>query len=238
MSRAEPDTVPSQPRLVRAIRDAGVDFYYNVWAFLGANVLIGALLLAALYGSLLLGPWLLALAALVAVPAAGTMRMATRLRRDGHTDLGDFAEVLRHPGRIVLPGALQLAIGVVLIVDVAVALGWGGWLGTLLLVGALYGLAAWWAVAVIAWPILLDPHRNGRPTRACLRLALVTLLVYPIRVITLAVTSGLFLIVAAILIAPILTFAVSLAWLAVAGYVLPLVDRVESRLGQAQERKP
>ena len=77
------------------MRDAAVDFYYNGWAFLGANVAFGAVLLAALYGSLYVGPWLLAARGGLVVPAAGTMRMATRLRRDGHTDLGDFAEVLR-----------------------------------------------------------------------------------------------------------------------------------------------
>ncbi len=217
------------PRLRRAIRDAAMDFYYNGWAFLGANVAFGAVLLGALYGSLFVSPWLLVLVAALVVPAAGTMRMATRLRRDGHTDLGDFAEPLGH-GRILLLGLAQLFVSVVLAADIAIALSWGSWIGVVLLVGAAYGIVTLWVLSIVAWPILLDPRRDAAPIRSRLRLAVVTVLLEPRRVAGLALASALVLGAATLLLAPILTVAVSFTWLAIAGYVLPLVDDVESRL--------
>ena len=230
MSRAEPDAVAAPPRLRRAARTAAVDFYYNAWPFLGANVAFGLVLLGAFYGSVLIGPWLLLLVAASVVPAAGTMRMATRLRRDGHTDLGDFAEVMRGRGRILLLGVAQLAIGLVLAIDVAIALAWGSWVGTILLVGAVYGIALLWALAVVAWPILLDPARDALSIRTRLRLAFLVVLLEPRRVAGLAVVGGLVLLASTLLIAPVLTFSVSFVWLLAAGYALPLSDAVEARL--------
>jgi hypothetical protein len=234
VSRAEPEAVAAPPRLRRAARTAAVDFYYNAWPFLGANVVFGLVLLAAFYGSVLIGPWLLLLVAASVVPAAGTMRMATRLRRDGHTDLGDFAEVLRGRGRILLLGVAQLAIGLVLAIDVAIALAWGSWIGTILLVGAVYGIALLWAVAVVAWPILLDPAHDAVSIRARLRLAFLVVLLEPRRVAGLAIAGGLVLLASTLLIAPVLTFSVSYVWLLAAGYALPLADGVAARLENAE----
>jgi hypothetical protein len=234
VSRAEPEAVAAPPRLRRAARTAAVDFYYNAWPFLGANVAIGLVLLAAFYGSIFIGPWLLLLVAASVVPAAGTMRMATRLRREGHTDLEDFAEVLHGRGRILLLGVAQLAIGLVLAVDVAIALAWGSWVGTILIVGAAYGIAVLWAIVVIAWPILLDPARDAIPIRARLRLAVLIVLLEPRRVAGLAIVAGLVLLVSTLLIAPVLTFSVSFVWLLVAGYALPLADAVAARIENAE----
>jgi hypothetical protein len=230
VSRADPEGVGAPPPLRRAVRRAAGDFYYNAWPFLGANVALGIVLLAAFYGSVLLGPWLLILVAIAVVPAAGTMRMATRLQRAGHTDLGDFAEVLRGRGRILLLGVAQLLIGMVLAIDVAIALAWGSWIGTILLFGAAYGIAVLWAVAVVAWPILLDPARDALTIRARLRLAFLVVLIEPRRVAGLALVAALVLGVSTVLIAPILTFSVSFVWLMLAGYALPLADAVEARL--------
>jgi len=234
VSRAEPAAAAAPPRLRRTLRAAAVDFYYNAWPFLGANVAIGILLLAAFYGSGLIGPWFLLLIGFAVVPAAGTMRMATRLRRYGHTDLGDFAEVFRGRGPILLLGLAQLAITLVLAIDVAIALAWGSWIGTILLVGAIYGLAMLWAVAVIAWPIVLDPAHDSMPIRARLRLAVVVVFLEPRRVAGLALVAGLVLLVSTLLIAPILTFSVAFVWLMLAGYALPLADAVEARLEQTE----
>jgi uncharacterized membrane protein YesL len=230
VSRAEPEGVAAPPRLRRAIRRAAAGFYDNAWPFLGANVAFGIVLLAAFYGSVLIGPWFLLLFGVAVVPAAGTMRMATRLHRVGHTDLGDFAEVLRGRGRILLLGVAQLAISVVLAVDVAVALAWGSWIGTILLVGAAYGIALLWAVAVVAWPILLDPERDAVPIRARLRLAFLVVLLEPRRVAGLAIVAGIVLLASTVLIAPILTFSMAFVWLMLAGYSLPLADAVQARL--------
>jgi hypothetical protein len=211
------------------MRDAATDFYFNGWAFLGANAAIGAVLLAAVYGALYVSAWLLLLAAAAVVPAAGTMRMAARLRRDGHTGIGDLAEV-RHLGRILLLGLAELIVAVVLVVNVTIALAWGSWLGVTLLVGAVYGAIALWALSVVAWPILLDPARDASPIRGRLRLAILVLFLEPRRVGGLALVSGLILAASAVLIAPFLTVSVSFVWLAISGFVLPRVDAVEARL--------
>jgi hypothetical protein len=211
------------------MRDAASDFYYNGWPFLIANVAVTGVVLLAVYGSLYAGPWFLLLAAVAVVPAAGTMRMATRLRRDGHTDLGDFAEV-RHRGRILLLGLAELAVAVVLVVDIAIALSLGSWLGVVLLIGSAYGAVVLWALSLVAWPILLDPTRDSMPIRARLRLAVLVLFVHGRRVGILAVVSALLLVVSTLLVAPVLTVAVSFVWLLAAGLGLVLADDVEARL--------
>jgi len=220
--------VPPSPRLRRALRDAASDFYFNSWRFLGANFVMGALLLLILFGAVAT-PWALLLVALLVPPAAGTMRMATRLIRDGHADLGDFGEAIRRPWPVFALGLIQLAVIGVLVVDVVVAGSWQAWVGTFLAASAAYGLFVVWAFAIVAWPLLLDPVRDAEPVRSRLRLAIVVLLAHPVRLGLFALGVAGFLLVAGILIAPIITFAVGLAWLAIARYVLPIADRVEGR---------
>lgn len=174
-------------------------------------------------------PWGLLLVVLLVLPAAGTMRMATRLVRDFHTDLGDFAEVVRHPWPALGVGLAQLAVTVVLVGDILIAAAWRSWPGTFLLIGALYALIALWTYAVVAWPLLLDPERDAEGVRSRLRLALVLFLVHPVRIGLFALLIGALLVLATFVIMPVLTFAVGLLWLAIARYVLPLADRIEGR---------
>ncbi|MGH2428332.1 MAG: hypothetical protein ACRDGV_05520 [Candidatus Limnocylindria bacterium] len=228
MSRAEPRSVPPPPRLWRVLREAASDFYFNSWRFLGANILLGMLVVTFLLASLAT-PWGLLLAVLLVLPAAGTMRMATRLIRDFHTDLGDFVEVVRRPWPVLGIGLAQLAVTVVLVGDILIAGAWGTWPGTFLLVGAMYGLVVLWAVAVVAWPLLLDPERDGEGVRTRLRLALVILLTHPVRTGGFTLLMGALLLASALLIAPLITFAVGVIWLAIARWVLPVADRVEGR---------
>jgi hypothetical protein len=211
-----------------ALREAVSDFYFNSWRFLGANILLGALIVAFAVASLAT-PWGLLLVVLLVLPAAGTMRMATRLVRDFHTDLGDFAEVVRRPWPVLGVGLAQLVVTVVLVGDILIAAAWGSWPGTFLLIGALYALVALWTYAVVAWPLLLDPERDAEGVRPRLRLALVVLLVHPVRLGLFALLIGALLALATIVIMPVLTFAVGLLWLAIVRYVLPLADRVEQR---------
>ena len=229
MSRAEPEGV-APPRLRRAIRRAAVDFYYNAWPFLGANVAFGIVLLAAFYGSILIGPGSFSSWGSPSSPPPARCGWRRASIAYGHTDLGDFAEVLRGRGRILLLGMAQLAITVVLAIDVAVALAWGSWIGTILLVGAVYGLALLWAVAVSR---LADPARSGARRDADPRPAapgVLVLLLEPRRVAGLALVAGVVLLASTVLIAPILTFSLAFVWLMLAGYALPLADAVQARL--------
>ena len=205
----EQRVVPPPPRLGAVIREAASDFYYNGWRFFGGNLAFGGMLLVILWLSLG-SPWFLPLLFVLAVPAAGIMRMAAQVERIGHTDLDEFTGVLRRPWRVLVLGLLQFALTALLVADIAIGVAWGSWPGTLLLVTAVYGIVVFWCFAVVAWPIVLDPERDGEPVRARLRLALVVLLVHPFRIGGVAILAGIVLGVATFLVAPILTFAVSL----------------------------
>jgi len=220
--------VPPPPRLWRVLRESTSDFYFNSWRFLGANILIGALLVVTLFvaawhpAGLLLGTLLL-------FPAMGTMRMATRLVRDFHTDLGDFADAVRRPWPLLGVGLVQLAMLVVLVGDILIAAAWRSWAGTLLLVGAGYGLLAVWTYALVAWPLLLDPERDRESLGTRLRLAFVVILVHPVRIGLFGLLVAGLLAVSTALVAPILTFSVGVVWIAIARFILPVADRIEGR---------
>jgi uncharacterized membrane protein YesL len=228
VSRAERRVVPPPPRLGRVVREAIGDFAYNSWRFLGANLLVGTVLVIV---ALLTVETPLALALTLAAvpPAAGLMRMATRLVRDGHADFGDVTEVLRAPWRALGVGAAQLLLTLVLLADVRIGAGIDAWVGTFVMVSALYGLLVGWVYAAVLWPILLDPERDADPLRARLRLALVVLVAHPLRLGGVLLLFGALLLLSALVIAPLLTFSVALVWLAIARYVLPVADRIEGR---------
>lgn len=228
MSRAERRTVPRLPRLRHVLREAVTDFYFHSWSFLGANLILGAIVMAVIVLSSIL-PLALLVAALLPLPAAGIMRMATRLLRDYRTDLGDFADVMRRPWPVLGIGLAQLGLTVVLIGDALIAAAWRSWPGTILLVGAGYGLLALWTFALVAWPLIMDPERDAVPIRPRLRLALVVILLHPARIGGFALLMGVVVALSGVLIAPLLTFMVAIVWLAVARWVLPIADRVEGR---------
>lgn len=212
----------------RVLREAVSDFFYNSWRFLAANLILGLVLV--LTGLTSVASPVALLLVLLAVPvAAGMMRMATRLIRDGHTDFGDFTEILRRPWRVLALGAAQLAVTAVLVADISIASAWQSWPGTFLAVSAGYGLAVLWAFALVAWPLLLDPERDIEGVRPRLRTAFVVMVAHPLRIVLFALLMGGLLLVATVAIAPIITFAVGLAWLAIARYVLPIADRIEGR---------
>lgn len=228
MSKAEPAPAPALPRPGAVVRSAVRDLYDNSWRFLGANVLVGVLLLVV---ALLAvgGLAALALLPLVAVPAAGMMRMAARLVRERHADFSDVTDVLRHPGRSLLLAVVQCLVLVVLLVDMRLGTLLGGFGGTFLVVSAVYGVALWWAYAAALWPLVTDPARDGAPLGRLLRLALVVLVAHPVRIGGLLLVAGLLLAIATLLIAPVVTFAMALVWLLVAHAVLPVADRLEGR---------
>ena len=226
MSRAS--GVAGSPRVGATVRQAAVDLYYNFSSFIPANILFGIaliLVIGAVAGSPL--GWI---AILGLVPmTAGCMGLATSLIRDGHTDLGEFAAQLRRPWPALALGAVQIVLAAVLIVDLMVGDALGSTIGGILLLSALYGLAILWIYAVVAWPIVLDPVRNGEPMAARLRLAGMLVVAHPVRMAGFALLLGVFLGIATIAVAAIVTFALALACLVAARYVLPAADRLEGR---------
>jgi hypothetical protein len=227
VSRAEPQ-LPPAPRIGGVLRSAAEDFFYNSWRFLGGNLVLGLVLLAigmvAVYAPIAL----LALP-LAAAPAAGLMRMATVLVRDGHCDFGDMTAVMRRPLRWLVVGAVQVGLLAVLLVDMNAGAAIGGTLGAFVTVSALYGVLVWWLLALVTWPLLLDPVRDEEPIPARLKLAAMLLLAHPLRILAVGVLLAVFLVLSTISVAPLVTVSVAVAWLVAARYVLPAADRLEGR---------
>ena len=235
MSRAEERTLPPPPRVRRVLREAVGDLYYNSWRFLGANMLLGLMLIVivlAAVGS----AWALVLLPLAAVPAAGMMRMAAVLVRHGHADFSDVTDLIRRPWVALSIGTAQMLVALMLMVDMQLGAAIGSTVGLLLMITALYGLLIGWAYAAVAWPLLMDPERDGDPIAARLRLAALVLIAHPIRVGGFLLLVGVVLAASAVAIAPFLTFSVALAWLVIARFVLPVADRIEGRRTLPVER--
>lgn len=246
--------LPEAPTLRASLRRAAEDLYYNSWRFLGANLILGVVLVGV--ALLSVGTLIGLLGVVVAVPpAAGIMRMAVRMHREGHADFSDFSDAIRHPWRALLVGALQLVVLLVLLVDMLVGGAMGGTLGALLTVSALYGVLIWWIYALVLWPLLEDPLREAMPVRARLRLAALVLVAFPLRMLAAGVLLGALMLVSAVSVAPLVSIAVAFAWLVAAHHVLPLADRFERRAvaqeadeaadawparetGDAEERRP
>lgn len=217
------------PRVLGSFASGVVDFVDNAWRFLLANLLIGVLLVIM---SLVVGraPAGYLLAIPMILPVAGLMRMAIVQVRTGGARFSDFLAPMRHPWTLLGLGSLQLVITFVLWLDVFVGLGSGQLLLAVLSVGAVYLLLAIWSYAVVTWPILLDPLHDGEDIRSRLRLGLQVLLTHPMRVLAFALLSGILLAFATAAIGIVVTFGLSLIWLAVANFTLALTDRYEGRL--------
>lgn len=211
------------------MRGAAEDLYYNSFRFLGANLALGLVLVGIALVSV--GTLMGLVGLLVAVPpAAGIMRLATVLQRDGNVDFSDFTDALRHPWRRLAVGAVQLGVLLVLVVDALVGGALGGLAGAFLTVSALYGLLIWWLFGLVLWPLLEDPARDGEPLRARLRLATVLLVAFPLRLLGVGLLLGALILVSTLAVAPLVTIGVAFAWLVAARYVLPLADRFEGRV--------
>ena len=215
-------------RLGRIVRESAVDLYYSFSSLVPANVVFGVGLIALVFAmaNASLG-WVVAV---VVVPlAAGCMALATTLVRDGHTDLGEYAAVIRRPAPVLVLGALQLGVGLVLVVDLLVGAALGEVPGGIMLLSAVFGLVILWTYSVAAWPIVLDPWRRGEPIGARLRLALMLLVAQPVGLTAFALLLGAFLVVATVAFAAIASFGFAFACLVAARYVLPLADRLDGR---------
>jgi hypothetical protein len=212
----------------KTARQAAVDLYYNSTSLIPANVVFG-LALIAMTASVAISPWGWIVMIILVPLAAGCMAQATSVVRDGHTDLGTFVAILRKPWEPLTLGAIQIGLGAVLVVDLLVGVGIGGFVGSVLAISAVYGLVILWIYAVVAWPLVLDPRRRGETLGTRLRLAGTLLVARPIRMAFLALTIGLFIAISTVAVAAIVMFALALAFLFVARMVLPAADRLEGR---------
>jgi hypothetical protein len=224
-------------RLGGAIRASFSDYYFNSMRLVPANVvwgggLVGLVLVALVWplGGLLLLP-------LLALPTAGIFRLAARIVRVApDPGLRDVLWPYRHAtGSTIALGAALVAATVVLGTNLVAGIaGQGDLVGWALATLAAWGLVAIWAGALVAWPLVVDPVRDGQPLRAKLRLAAGVFLLHPARIGALAVFVALATVVSTILTAALLTISVAFIALVACRVVYPTADRLD--LAMAGER--
>ena len=217
-----------------ALRQALRDFYFNSWRLAPANLVWGAMLIAAF----LIGPLTPLGAALLiglAVPTAGLYRMGALIARGEPAAFSDFVGGMRRFG----PAALLVAGGAAILAfvfttNVLVGLGAGNPLGWFISALALWGDVGLVMLLTTVWPILVDPEREGLGLRQRLTLAGLAVIGRPIRVLVLTVVIVLVLAVSTVLFATLVIVSVAYVAIVSSRVVLPLVDEVEARLPEAR----
>ena len=222
--------------LGRAIRQAAVDFYYNSWRFVPANVAWALTLLAVLMLASLWAPAIVLLV-LLAPPLAGLHRMAARLARDEAASLSDFAEGTRRFGLHAIGiGAGAVILATVLSTNVIVGFGSDSPLGWFLGASAVYGLVALAMYLVALWPVLVDPNHEATRLRRRLQLAALVVLGRPVRLFVLTALIVAVLAVSTALLAGIVLVGVADTSLVATRWVLPAADQLEARFEAARAR--
>jgi len=231
MAAVPPPRTSARPSIPGALRASAVDFFYNSWRLVPANLAWGVGFVAiALLG--LSAPLLgLALVPLLALPTVGLFRIAALIARGEPVSLSDgFAAWRAYLGPALAAG---IAITVALVVagwDLAAGItsdamiGWA--LGTL----AAWGLILVAGLALAFWPLLVDPARADRPVRERIRLAGLLVVAFPARVVALVIVLAAVFVVSFVAFAALLTISVAYSALVACRWVLPAADRLEARL--------
>jgi hypothetical protein len=209
-----------------AVRLAASDFAFNTWRFIAANLVFGAGLIVLVVVALGWPP-AIALLPLLAVPLAGMHRMAALLARGEPTSISDFGDGMRRFGgpavgiaAAALLGGIILATNAVTGFTSAEPVGW--FMGAL----AVYGLIALAMFVVAAWPLLVDPARDGWHLRMRLRAAALLVLARPARLFALTALIAVLLVVSTVILGGIVLVTASYASLIATRWVLPAADQL------------
>ena len=211
------------------LRTAAEDLYYHGVRLVVGNLVWGicAVLTAFAVTRSILG--LIALAIMIPL-TAGLMGMATAVVRERSVVMSDFARPLRRRSwRLLVLGAAQFGLSVVVAFDLFLGLQIGGAFGLVMAIVAFYSGLALWVLAWTIWPIVTDPGRLDEPVRSGVRLGALLVLAHPIRMGLMALVLAVITVASTILAAAIITFAAAYLALVAAHYVLPSADRIEGR---------
>jgi len=220
----------------QAVRLAAVDFYYNSWRFVPANV-AWSIALPRRADALNKEHIAIVLAVLLAMPIAGMHRMAAQLARDEPAGLSDFVEGMRRFG-LRATGLLAVAamLAAVLVTNLFTGIGSDSPLGWFVGATALWGLVALAMFVVALWPVLVDPSREATPLRRRLQLAAMVVVGRPGRLFLLTALIAATLIASTALLGVIVLVGVAYASLLATRWVLPAVDELEARYEAARAR--
>jgi hypothetical protein len=219
-----------------AVRAAASDFYFNSIRFVAANVAWALCVLVVLFATAIWTPALL-LAVLLAAPLGGIHRMAALLARDEPASLEDFVTGTRRYGAQAAGIAASAAgIGAILVTNVVMGFTSDGPFGWFLGATAIYGLVALAMYLVAAWPVLVDPRRDGEPVLHKLQVAGLVVIGRPGRLLIVTVLILLILAASTVLLAGIALFGVAFASIVATRWVLPTADELETRFEAARAR--
>jgi hypothetical protein len=226
----EPDlAIPDPPQLGGALREAAVDFYFNSWRLVPANLIWGVLLLVVLGATAIWLP-LAALASLLAVPVVGIYRICALIHRGASVSFSDaITGMRRFGGSALLLGVAATFVAVAFMANISVGMSIGGVPGGVFSVLAAYGLLGLAMFLVAAWPIVVDPLREELSLRRRLRLAFLVIAARPGRMLLLTVVVVAILVASTVLFAALLTVSLAYVSLVTTRYVLPAADRLEGR---------
>jgi hypothetical protein len=221
----------ARPSIPGALRASAVDFFYNSWRLVPANLVWGVAFVAvALLG--LTAPLLaLVLVPLLALPTVGLFRIAALITRGGAVNLSDgFAAWRAYLGPALAAGLAVTVAVVVAAWDLVAGLTSDSVLGVALGTLAAWGLLLVAAVTLTFWPLLVDPARAERPVRDRLRLAGLVVVAYPLRVAALVIVLAVVGLASFVAFAALVTISVAYSALVACRWVLPAADRLEARL--------
>jgi hypothetical protein len=214
------DQPPRNPSLARAIREAFPRYVDEIVLFTVVNLFWA--LAVGLFAFARIGlPAVVVLTPLLALPTAALMRLAVAAGRDRAPTWRMAREEL---GRLAGRKIVQLLVLGFSLTNVLLGGSIGGLAGIASAIVAGYALIAVTVYAVALWPIVCDPAREA-PVRDQLRLALALVTLRPVQLVVLAVITVLGVVVSIQLIVPML-FLPSLVLITIAGYVVPVADRL------------
>ncbi len=229
----EAPALPRAPTLRGSLRAAFLDFYYNSWRLVPANMLWG-LGLIALYLAFLVWPFgALLLLPLLALPTVGLYRMAALIVRGESVSFWNGIGAWR---RFLIPalaaGLALVSAGSVFTVNLLGGLASGDPIGWAFATLAGWGWLVMTMLAVTFWPLLVDPRREGWGARRTLRLAGYLVVAHPLRLVGLTVATAILLALSTVAFAALVTISVALAALFGSHFVLASADRLEAKLGE------
>jgi hypothetical protein len=161
---------------------------------------------------------------LLAWPAAALAAVAGRVVRDAPVGVRDAFRWPLTRAAVPLLGLAATVIALVATVDLAAALDRDDLAGAAFATLAAWALLALGVMACVTWPLVGDPRRAARGTRALVRLATTVAFLHTLRVTLAALGSAVVLAVSAVLVAPLLTVSMGLVALLLCRVVLPLAD--------------
>lgn len=195
-----------------------------------ANIIWGAGLLAAILVAWVWPPLVLLLVPLLAFPTLGLFRLGALIARGESVAFRDSLAAWRIYFRpTLLAGLAFTALSIVFLVNVVTGITSRSPFGWALATLATWGFVTTWTAALVFWPLLVDPRRPELSLRQRVRLTLLMVLAFPLRLALLALVVGIVLAISTVLFAALLTISVAYCALVACHYVLPAADRFEGR---------